>query len=79
MEDFERKEKVTDMELALFLIQHIENPCEDLQGHNIRDFYIREAKKILDTFAFQNLDAKSLLEETIQKYEKQSDEGDKNI
>jgi len=68
MENFERKEKATDMELAFFLIKHIDNPCEDLQGNNIRDFYIREAKKALNTN--QDLEAIKLLEDIIQKYSK---------
>ncbi len=66
MKNPERREKATDMELASFLIKHINDPCEDLQGNNIRDFYIREAKRALDTF--QNPKAKQLLEDTIQKY-----------
>ena len=56
------------MELALFLIQHINNPCEDLQGNNIRNFYIREAKKALDTF--QDPEAEQLLKDIIQRYSK---------
>ena len=66
MEIFEKKEKATDMELALFLIQHINSPCENPQKNNIKDFYIREAKRALDTF--QNPQAKQLLEDAIQKY-----------
>jgi hypothetical protein len=66
MEIFEKKEKATDMELALFLIQHINSPCENPQKTNIRNFYIREAKRALDTF--QNPQAKQLLEDAIQKY-----------
>lgn len=66
MENFEKKEKATDMELALFLIKHIDNPCEDLHGNNVRDVYMREAKKALDTI--QDLEAKKILEDTIQKY-----------
>jgi len=68
MENFEKREKATDMELALFLIQHINNPCEDLQGNNIRDFYIREAQKALDKF--QDPQAEQLLRDTIQRYSK---------
>lgn len=68
MENFEGKEKATDMELAFFLIKHINNPCEDLHGNNIRDFYIREAKKALDTT--QDLEAKKMLEDIIKKYSK---------
>jgi len=54
------------MELALSLIQHIDAPCEDSGGNNIRDFYIREAEKSLDTF--QNPEARQLLKDTIEKY-----------
>ena len=66
MENFEKKEKATDMEFAVFLIKHINNPCEDLHGNNIRQFYIRKAKKALDTFHDQ--EAKKLLNDIIQKY-----------
>lgn len=66
MENFEKKEKATDMELALFLTEHINDPCEDLEGNNIRDFYIREAKRALDEF--KDPKAKQLLEDVIQRY-----------
>jgi hypothetical protein len=66
MENFEKREKASDMELALFLIQHINNPCEDLEGNDIREFYIREAKQALKEF--QNPEAKKLLEDTIQRH-----------
>jgi len=66
MENFEKKEKATDMEFALFLIQHINNPCEDPQGNNLRDFYIKEAQKSLDTF--QDQETKQVLEDAIKKY-----------
>ncbi|OGF43957.1 hypothetical protein A2555_02340 [Candidatus Falkowbacteria bacterium RIFOXYD2_FULL_39_16] len=56
----------TDMELATFLIKHINDPCEDLDGNNIRDFYIREAKRAL--LAFNDDEARRLLETTIDKY-----------
>jgi len=67
MENFEKKEKATDMDLAMFLIKHINNPCEDLQGNNIRDFYIREAKKALETF--QDPEAKQRLNDVMKNYE----------
>ncbi len=66
MKNPERKETATDMEIAMRLITHIEKPCEDQDRNNLRDFYIREAKRFLDTF--QNPDAKQLLEDAIQKY-----------
>lgn len=63
MKNFETKEPATDMEMALILAKHIDNPCEDEQGNNIRDFYIREAKKVLETM--QDPDAKKFLENAI--------------
>jgi len=47
------------MELTLFLIRHIENPCKDLDGNNIRNFYIREAKRAITKM--KNLGAMELL------------------
>lgn len=66
MENFEGKEKASDAESVLILIKHIENPCENLQGNNIRAFYIGEAKRILDTI--RDPEMKKLLEEVIEKY-----------
>jgi hypothetical protein len=66
IDNFEKKEKATDMELAVFLAYHIDNPCEDLSGNNIRDFYVREAKRVLENF--QDAEAKKLLIDVIQKY-----------
>lgn len=68
MENSERREEATDAELALFLVKHIDNPCEDPSGKNIRDFYIGEAKKVLGTI--QDAGAKKMLEDIIQKYSK---------
>ena len=68
MGNFERKETATDIELVLFLIKHIENPCEDPGKNNIRDFYLGEAKRALDTI--QDPGAKKTLEDTIKKYSK---------
>ena len=70
MEKFEPKEEMTDMELVLFLIKHIEEPCEDKDGNNVRSVYLREAKRVLETKKFDNLFAKKFLEKTIEKYEK---------
>lgn len=51
-------EEATDMELAMFLIGHIDNPCEaEVEPgvkENIRDFYIREAEKAVQTIANDN-------------------------
>lgn len=66
MKNSESKEKATDIELAMFFIDHINNPCEVGHGNNIRESYIREAKKSLDTI--QDLEIKKMLEDTIRKY-----------
>lgn len=56
----------SDIEVTSFFIQHIKYPCEDLAGNNIRNFYIREARRILPSFT--NEEAKSLLEDIIARY-----------
>lgn len=61
-------EKATDMELALELVKHIENPCTDQDGNNVRDFYVREAKKAME--AMENPYAKKMLEDKIAEYSK---------
>ena len=66
MEEFNPM-KATDMELVLALIPHIEEPCEDLQGNNVRHVYLNEAKKLLPQL--KNPFAKEMLAETIKKYE----------
>jgi len=41
----------TDQEIVDHLILHIDNPCEVDVGqetHNIRNFYIKEARRLLD-------------------------------
>jgi hypothetical protein len=67
MEGKNFENKATDIELAEFLIKHIDNPCEDLSGNNIRGFYLREAKRALDTM--QDPEAKALLESAINRYQ----------
>jgi len=64
------KDKITDMELALRLAEHIEKPCEvEVHGRreNIRNFYIREAEKILPTLKEEH--AKEFLQSIMRKYE----------
>jgi hypothetical protein len=64
--------KTTDIEIARFLVDHIDNPCESEvqpgQFENIRDFYIKEAEKMLEKMT--NPEAKRLLEIKIQEYKK---------
>ncbi|MBU3934702.1 hypothetical protein KKC00_01930 [Patescibacteria group bacterium] len=47
----EIRERATDEEIVTLLSEHIDNPCEVIIGeevHNIRDFYVREAERLLD-------------------------------
>jgi hypothetical protein len=60
------KEPVVEIEDVLSLIKHIENPCCDLQGNNVRHVYIEMAKNILPKI--ENPEAKKLLESTLEKY-----------
>jgi hypothetical protein len=66
--------KASDLEIALFLTSHINNPCEvEVEPgvkENIRDFYIREAKNLLPKIT--DPWAKKILELKIQEYEKQT-------
>ncbi len=57
-----------DIEKAVFYIYHIRNPCTDWKtGLNLRGYYIREARKAIETFT--NPFAISLLEDEIKKYQ----------
>jgi hypothetical protein len=68
MERNDRKlpKTATDMEFVLCLSQHIQNPCKDMHGNNIRDFYIRVARNAMASFT--NPYAKTLIEDVIKKY-----------
>ena len=77
-EDFENTsgaekipERASNMEIALFLAGHIDNPCEAEvapdQKKNIREFYLREAKNVLSEMTDEN--AKRFLELKIKEYE----------
>jgi len=66
LETSKSSEKATDMEFAMFLSGHIKNPCEDLNGNNIRDFYIREAQQSLEKM--QDEQAKEILRAVIRQY-----------
>ena len=59
----------SDLELALFLARHIDSPCEvDVEGqaYNIRDFYSREARRILPDI--DNAIAREILIRKIDQY-----------
>ncbi len=60
-------ETATDIEHALFLVKHIINPCEDMNGNNIRDFYIREAERSIETYTDEN--AKEYLRLLIEQHD----------
>jgi hypothetical protein len=67
MEEFKNQEGISDdMKLALSFVGHIKGPCEDLHGNNVRDFWVREAKKVLGTM--QDKVAKDILEAAIREY-----------
>lgn len=53
----------TDMEIVLWLGNHIENPC----GPRLRENYIRTAKRLIPSFT--NPYAKEFLEGIINKYD----------
>lgn len=63
-------EGVSDSELAIFLLGHIENPCtvEVAPGivKNIRNFYLREAERLIP--GMTNPDIIELLKDKIREY-----------
>ncbi len=67
-------EGAAETEVVLFLSRHIDAPCsvEVAPGvvENIRGFYIREAKRFMETMTNEN--AKHLLELKIAEYEESS-------
>ncbi len=68
-ENFKEHTKVaTDMEFAISLIGHIRNPCKDLEGNNIRSFYIREVERALSEDKIKDPLALEMLKQTLQEY-----------
>ena len=63
-------ENQPDMQVALFLTMHIDNPCSvevsPGQREDIRQFYLREAAAMLDKFT--NPSARAMLESKIEEY-----------
>ena len=61
--------KASDIEVAVMLSGHIENPCtceSNGKVYDIRDFYIREAERLLPTLT--NPFARELLQGSVNKY-----------
>jgi len=61
---------LVDMEIAMKLTTHIENPCSVNVGgesHNIRGFYIRLAKEVMPIITSPY--AKEFLESVLRQYE----------
>ena len=66
----EEKRKMSDMEIAMEIAKHIENPCGiviDGKERNIRSFYLREAKKLISNLKDEY--ALEFLEAIMKKYE----------
>ena len=59
---------VADLELVLFLIRRISQPCKDKNGNDVRSVYLREAKKVLANNKFKNLYAKKILQDTLEAH-----------
>ena len=60
-------EDPTEIEVALFYAAHIENPCvEPITGKNIREIYLREARRKIESFIDPN--AISFLESIMRNY-----------
>ena len=63
-------EKASDLELALFLSEHIKQPCNvkipGYEQYNIREFYIRLARESINKM--KNQDAADYLKNVIEGY-----------
>ncbi|GAF83817.1 unnamed protein product [marine sediment metagenome] len=63
----ERKIRDIDIENAAFYITHIKNPCVDWKtGLNLRDYYIREIKNVIETL--EDPATRFFLRSEIEKY-----------
>ncbi|HOX40842.1 MAG TPA: hypothetical protein PK263_01445 [bacterium] len=60
----------TDLELAMLLMRHIDNPCDvevaPGRRENIREFYLREAERDMEKMT--DPDAKEMLRAKIAEY-----------
>lgn len=76
-EESEDRPKATDAKVAEFFIRHIENPCEveisPGEVGNIREFYLREANRILETMT--DPVAQEKLKEAVERFSSWAKEG----
>jgi len=56
-----------DLEFVIKLCSHIINPCQDLQGNNIRQFYINELERQMPSI--KDKCAKEYAQQVINIYE----------
>jgi len=62
---------MSDIEFVIKMALHIENPCSDpVRGHNFRADYLIMARDALENI--KNPWAKEFLQDTIEKYSKDS-------
>ena len=57
---------MSDIAVAMGIGFHIDNPCKDIYGNNVRQVYIRLARDTIK--GFENPFAKEFLQEKIKKY-----------
>ena len=62
--------KPTNIELTLWLTQHIKYPCEDGLGNNVRLDYVYMAKEVIEKKQITNPYAQSFLENIVKMYDK---------
>lgn len=66
-----REDELTQMEVALLLMDHIKNPCTtpSLPGQSLRASHIRLAKIAIENGKITEQAPLKLLQETIKRYE----------
>lgn len=50
MEEIDRFNDMSDIEIAVSLVQHLENPCKDGYGNTLLPMWINIAKQMARTF-----------------------------
>ena len=57
-----------DISRALELVGHIQNPCADKKGNDLRRMWLRIARETLESDTLKNPYAKQMLEEAVKEY-----------